>query len=74
MRTLQVGDRPTRWAQAVAECGRIDRTLHTLNYIDNEVMHRATLSDALRLAIPADYHLDRSILETQWNAQPAVTC
>ncbi len=30
MRTLQIGDRPTRLAQAIAEFGRIDKTLHTL--------------------------------------------
>jgi len=31
MRTLQVGDRPTRLAQALAEFGRIDKTLHSLS-------------------------------------------
>ena len=36
MRTLQVGDRPTRLALAIAEFGRIDKTLHTLTYIDDE--------------------------------------
>ncbi len=30
MRMFQVGDWPTRLAQAVAEFGRIDKTLHTL--------------------------------------------
>jgi TnpA family transposase len=44
MRTLQVGDRPTRLAQAVAEYGRIDKTMHTLSYIDDEAKRRATLS------------------------------
>ncbi|MFA5504042.1 MAG: Tn3 family transposase [Vulcanimicrobiota bacterium] len=43
MRTLQVGDRPTQLAQAVAELGRIEKTLHTLNYIDDENRRRATL-------------------------------
>ena len=43
MRTLQVGDRPTRLAQAVAELGRIEKTLHTLNYIDDEARRRATV-------------------------------
>lgn len=43
MRTLQIGDRPTRLAQALAEFGRIDKTLHTLNYIDDETRRRATL-------------------------------
>jgi hypothetical protein len=41
MRTLQVGDRPTRLAQALAEFGRIDKTLHTLTYIDDENQRRS---------------------------------
>jgi TnpA family transposase len=40
---LQVGDRPTRLAQALAEFGRIDKTLHILRYIDDESKRRATL-------------------------------
>ena len=43
MRTLQVGDRPTRLAQAVAEFGRIDKTLHSLSYLDDEDRRRAIL-------------------------------
>jgi TnpA family transposase len=43
MRTLQVGDRPTQLALALAEFGRIEKTLHTLNYIDDENRRRATL-------------------------------
>lgn len=43
MRTLQVGDRPTRLALALAELGRIDKTIHTLNFIDDENRRRATL-------------------------------
>jgi TnpA family transposase len=43
MRTPQVGDRPTRLAQALAEFGRIDKTLHTLTYIDDENQRRSTL-------------------------------
>jgi Tn3 transposase DDE domain len=43
MRMLQVGDRPTRLAQALAEFGRIDKTLHILRYIDDERKRRATL-------------------------------
>jgi TnpA family transposase len=43
MRTLQVGDRPTRLAQAFAEFGRIDKTIHTLTYLDDETKRRATL-------------------------------
>jgi len=33
MRTLQVGERPTKLAQAVAALGRIEKTLHILTYI-----------------------------------------
>jgi TnpA family transposase len=43
MRTLQVGERSTRLAQALAEFGRIDKTIHTLNYIDDEAIRRRTL-------------------------------
>jgi TnpA family transposase len=30
MRTLQIGDRPTKLAQSVAELGRVDKTIHAL--------------------------------------------
>jgi TnpA family transposase len=40
MRTLQIGDRPTKLAQAVAELGRIDKTLHCLTYIADETKRR----------------------------------
>jgi TnpA family transposase len=43
MRTLQVGDRPTKLAQAVATLGRIDKTLHILTYIDDEAVRRRVL-------------------------------
>ena len=43
MRMLQVGDRPTRLAQALGEFGRIEKTLHTLTYIDDESKRRGTL-------------------------------
>ncbi len=43
MRTLQVGDRPTRLAQALAEYGRIDKTLHSLTYLDDKDKRRSTL-------------------------------
>jgi TnpA family transposase len=41
MRTLQVGDRPTQLA--LAEFGRIEKTLHSLNYIDDKNLRRGTL-------------------------------
>lgn len=43
MRTLQADERPTRLAQAIAEIGRIDKTIHTLNFIDDEARRRGTL-------------------------------
>jgi TnpA family transposase len=43
MRTLQIADHPTRLAQALAEFGRIDKTLHMLTYIDDEDKRRDTL-------------------------------
>jgi len=48
MRTLQVGDRPTKLAQAVAEYGRIDKTIHCLTYIDDELKRRRTVSQLNR--------------------------
>jgi TnpA family transposase len=43
MRTLQVGDKPTRLAQAIAEIGRIDKTIHMLYYMHDESFRRRTL-------------------------------
>lgn len=43
MRTLQVADRPTRLAQAIAEFGRIDKTLHCLTMINDENKRRDNL-------------------------------
>jgi TnpA family transposase len=36
MKTLQTGDRPTSLAQAIAEIGRADKTIHMLTYLDDE--------------------------------------
>ncbi len=43
MRTLQVSDQPTKLAQAVAELGRLEKTLHILTYIDDESLRRRVL-------------------------------
>jgi TnpA family transposase len=43
MRTLPVADRLTQRALALAELGRIEKTLHTLNYIDDENRRRIIL-------------------------------
>ena len=48
MRTLQVGDRPTSLAQCIAEIGRMDKTVHSLTYIDDERKRRGTLSQLNR--------------------------
>ncbi len=48
MRTLQVGERPTRLAQALAEFGRIDKTLHSLTYLDDEDKRRSILNQLNR--------------------------
>jgi len=48
MRTLQIGDRPTRLAQAIAEFGRMEKTLHMLKYIDDEAMRRSILTQLNR--------------------------
>jgi len=48
MRTLQVGDNPTRLAQGIAEFGRIDKTLHSLRFIDDKDMRRGTLTQLNR--------------------------
>jgi TnpA family transposase len=48
MRMLQVADRPTKWAQAVAELGRIDKTLHMLTFIDDETKRRRVLTQLNR--------------------------
>lgn len=43
MRTLQVADKPTRLAKAIAEIGRIDKTIHMLNYLHDQAFRRSTL-------------------------------
>jgi TnpA family transposase len=48
MRALQVGENPTRLAQAIAEFGRIDKTLHSLRHIDDKGMRRGTLTQLNR--------------------------
>lgn len=48
MRTLQVGDRPTKLAQAIAEAGRIDKTIHILTSMNDEAKRRRTLTQLNR--------------------------
>ena len=56
IRTLQVGDRPTKLAQAVAEVGRIDRTIHILTSIDDEFKRRRTLASSTAGRIGTAWH------------------
>lgn len=48
MRILQLGDSPTRLAQALAEFGRLEKTLYTLAYLDDEAQRRTTLTQLNR--------------------------
>ena len=48
MRVLQVRDRPTTLARALAELGRIIKTLHLLGYIDSKEKRRRILTQLNR--------------------------
>lgn len=48
MKTLQTSDRPTSLAQAIAEIGRADKTIHMLTYLDDENKRRRTLQQLNR--------------------------
>src|SRR6202022_1018545 len=48
MKTLRIDDRPTKLAQAVAELGHIDKTIHALTYIADENKRRRTLNQLNR--------------------------
>lgn len=48
MRVLQVKDRPTTLARALAELGRIIKTLHLLGYIDSKEKRRRILTQLNR--------------------------
>ena len=48
MKTLRIDDRPTKLAQAVAELGRVDKTIHALTFIDDENKRRRTLTQLNR--------------------------
>ena len=48
MRTLRIDDRPTELAQAVAELGRIDKTIHALTFVADEHKRRRILTQLNR--------------------------
>ena len=43
MKTLRTGSKPTSLSRAIAEIGRIDKTIHLLTYIDEEEKRRMIL-------------------------------
>lgn len=49
MRTLQTGKNQTALAKAIAEIGRIDKTIHLLTYIDNAEKRRMILKQLNRV-------------------------
>jgi TnpA family transposase len=75
MRTLQISDRPTKLAQAIAELGRIDKTIHALTFIDDESKRRRTLvqlnrhEDRHKLA-RAVFHGRRGELRQRYRERP----
>jgi TnpA family transposase len=48
MHTLRIADKPTKLARAIAEIGRIEKTLHLLTYIDDEDKRRHILTQLNR--------------------------
>jgi TnpA family transposase len=48
MRTLMRGDQLTGLGRGIAEFGRIDKSLHTLSFVDDETKRRATLTQLNR--------------------------
>src|SRR5207302_860176 len=48
VRTLQTKDRPTKFARALGEFGRLVKTLYLLAYIDNEAYRRRILNQLNR--------------------------
>lgn len=75
MRTLQIGNKRTRLAQAIAEFGRIDKTLHTLAYIDDETKRRDTLiqlnrGEGRHSVARAVFHGKRGELRQQYQRRP----
>ncbi len=56
MRTLQVGENPTRLAQGIAEFGRIDKTLHSLRFIDDKDMPGARLHSSIGVKVGTVLH------------------
>jgi carboxylesterase type B len=55
MKTLRIDDRPTKLAQAVAELGRIDKTIHALTFVaDENNVQREMLNSFPNLGVAVD--------------------
>ena len=67
MRTLQVGENPTRLAQNIAEFGRIDKTLHSLRFIGDKDMRRGTLHSSIWVKVG-------TVLDASFSASNGANC
>ncbi len=71
IRTLQTNNAPTRLARALAELGRIIKTMHVLNYIDDENYRRRILiqlnrGEARHMLSRAVFHGNRGELRQRY--------
>ena len=63
MKTLQTGSKPTSLSRAIAEIGRIDKTIHLLTYIDEEEKRRMILKQLNR--VESRHSLARAVFHGQ---------
>ncbi len=63
MKTLQTGNKPTSLARAIAEVGRIDKTIHLLTYIDDAEKRRMILKQLNR--VECRHNLAREVFHGQ---------
>ena len=63
MKTLQTGSKPTSLSRAIAEIGRIDKTIHLLTYIDDEEKRRMILKQLNR--VESRHSLARAVFHGQ---------
>ncbi len=63
MKMLQTSSKPTSLARAIAEIGRIDKTIHLLTYIDDEEKRRMILKQLNR--VEGRHNLAREVFHGQ---------
>ena len=63
MKTLQTGSKPTSLSRAIAEIGRIDKTIHLLTYIDDEEKRRRIFKQLNR--VESRHSLARAVFHGQ---------